>query len=234
MKVTPLLFSAPMVRALIAGTKTQTRRIVKGNEWTEDGSDPDPLTGHSYSEWLIDPRRCRYGKVGDLIYVRESGAFFAVTDRTCGDFLPPTASVGIGYRADHPTGHRRDGDGGYNFYGVTSAERIARAERFVRDRYGEWIPSMLMPRWASRLTLRITSVRAQQLQAISEGDAQAEGARLMKEDHIPLKSHRRGFESLWESINGPGSYDANPWVWAISFEVIKANVDQVIATASAA
>ena len=86
-----------------------------------------------------------------------------------------------------------------------------------------WRPSIYMPRWASRITLEITDIRVERLQDISEEDAQAEGVKLHTE-YIPMKvgfNHRQAFGGLWESINGPGSWDANPWVWAIEFKRVE-------------
>jgi hypothetical protein len=83
---------------------------------------------------------------------------------------------------------------------------------------GRWTPSIYMPRWASRITLEITDVRVERLNDISEEDAKAEGAPKAKEDHVPFHSRRMGFEILWESINGPGSWDENPWVWVVEFK----------------
>ena len=96
-----------------------------------------------------------------------------------------------------------------------------------------WRPSIHMPRWASRLTLRITDVRVQRLQEISEADARAEGAPLELRllDSVRLgatASHTGGFERLWESIHGPDSWASNPWVWCLSFRVIHKNIDEVV------
>jgi hypothetical protein len=169
MKARPILFSAPMVRALRAGTKTQTRRIVKGIP-----ADWDLLE-------VLTP--CPYGEPADLLWVRESCAANPVSG------VPP-----IVYRAD----------------------RTANVTGGIR-----WTPSIHMPRWGSRLTLRITDVRVERLQSISISDARAEGM----EGEDPVASYRL----LWEVINAPGSWTVNPFVWAISFDVIAQNVDQVAA-----
>lgn len=87
------------------------------------------------------------------------------------------------------------------------------------------LPSIHMPRWASRLTLRITDVRVERLQDISEDDAYAEGVTHAEWGGM---NAREGFRRLWESIYGTGSWDANPWVWVISFDVIQQNVDDMI------
>lgn len=110
---------------------------------------------------------------------------------------------------------------------------------YAADYYGQerphirWRPSIHMPRWASRLTLRITDVRVQRLQEISEADARAEGAPLELRllDSVRLgatASHTGGFERLWESIHGPDSWASNPWVWCLSFRVIHKNIDEVV------
>lgn len=225
MKARPILFSGPMVRALLEGRKTQTRRAVKpqpqGHHWMRVPGyqfHVKLLTGadscwarfaHSIPqnpEWDWDKdARCPYGKPGDLLWVRETWA-------------PATNGRGALFRAD--------------------------AESLIR-----WRPSIHMPRWASRLTLRITDVRVQRLQDmegqapyLGESDALAEGVnRISHGDGNYYFSAFRdephpknwgdptdAFREMWESINGPGSWDENPWVWALSFDVIEANVDDVL------
>jgi hypothetical protein len=92
----------------------------------------------------------------------------------------------------------------------------------LADSLGPWRPSIHMPRWASRLTLHLTDVRVQRVQEISEEDAQAEGVEAMYLDDLgqTWKSYRRGFESIWDSINAKRGYGwtANPWIWALTFE----------------
>ena len=201
-KSRPIIFSAPMIRALLAGQKTQTRRIVKPQPTTsfwEPYSCPDGRWN-----WVMkntgmgsgDPFRCRFGQPGDLLWVREAFR----------ELEYPTINTKADYRFD--------------------------AEwRGDVDKY-KWRPSIHMPRWASRLTLRLTDVRIERLQEISEADAQAEGAPLELRllDSVRLgatASHTGGFERLWESIHGPDSWDANPYVWALTFDVIHKNVDEV-------
>jgi hypothetical protein len=77
-----------------------------------------------------------------------------------------------------------------------------------------------MPRWASRITLEVVGVRVQRLQDISEEDAKAEGAEVMKHDDIGWHSHKMGFQSIWKRINGHESWEANPWVWVVEFKRI--------------
>lgn len=214
----PILFSAPMVRALLAGTKTQTRRIVKPqpndpghlrivNEGTVHYTRPagDPLIAEAKAtpgyrvmtcaEWLAS-QPCPYGQPGDRLWVRETW---------CHEY-----EGGYLYRADDPTGADPDfvdGDGN------------------PTGRSG-WKPSIHMPRKASRITLEITGVRVERLQEIGHRDAAAEGwpaddeARALAK-HAPGCADDAAIEwyaDLWDSINGPGSWDANPWVWVVEFK----------------
>lgn len=170
----PILFSAPMVRAILAGTKTQTRRVVKPGT-------PD--------DW----NSCPYGGPNTRLWVREThmdlGACYL-------------------YRAD------------------ASAEQ----ERALVAPGQRWRPSIHMPRAASRITLEVADVRVERLQDISEADAVAEG--------VPNQTRLTGYSkdggcqwgpaepvaeycSLWEQINGPGSWDANPLVWVVKFRRIE-------------
>jgi hypothetical protein len=205
-----------MIRALLAGEKTQTRRIVK----PQPPRDHSPLVIDRFCPTVIDRYgdeqpgdevfgvttengewclRCPYGQPGDTLWVRET------------IFVQPDLwEVGHGPQPGHYAADIDD-------------------PRQVEDYICK--PSIHMPRWASRLTLRITDVRVQRLQEISEADARAEGAPLELRllDSVRLgatASHTGGFERLWESIHGPGSWAANPWVWALTFDVIRANVDE--------
>jgi hypothetical protein len=153
-KERPILFSAPMVRAILDGTKTQTRRIMKTAE-------------------------CKYGKSGDRLWVRETWQEVS---------WPPTGPRFV-YKAD----------------GDASPDR--------------WRPSIHMPRWASRITLEVESVRVERLQECSEADAKAEGCSPLGDD--TSQAYRLGYMHLWGQINGPGSWEANPWVWVITFKRIR-------------
>ena len=205
MTARPILFSAPMIRALLDGRKTQTRRIVKPQPEKRHVCGVDPMLGFkkrgSRDLWLYPNAKqevlatCPYGQPGDTLWVRE----------TWRELEYPTMSTTHEYRATS-----RDSEN------------------------HKWRPSIYMPRWVSRITLVISSVRVQRLQEISEADARAEGAPLELRllDSVRLgatASHTGGFERLWESIYGPDSWDANPWVWALTFEVIRKNVDKVTA-----
>lgn len=181
----PILMSGPMVRALLAGAKTQTRRVAQPKRSIE------PMTDE-----------CPYGQPGDTLWVREAWA----AQHAC-DHLKPsemrTADTRVHYAATEDLGG-------------------------LRKR-----PGMFMPRWASRITLRVTDVRVERLQDISEADAVAEGIGphrkggwwweqppdgIAGSNHFGAKTARDAFRALWESINGGGSWDENPWVWVVSFE----------------
>jgi hypothetical protein len=219
----PILFSGPMVRALLSGTKTQTRRIVKPQPhhgpvgemvhlgdggWAMDDGD---LSGH----W-----QCPYGVPGDLLIVRET---FRLPD-TFDPHSPAAAKLMVGSDRSPNV-----------FYLADSSVRSAGS---YTGSPGKTRVSIHMPRWASRLTLEITDVRVERLQDISEADAVAEGVsnsmdacgRMFwtappSDDFI--NSARFAYLRLWDAINGDGSAAANPWVWAVSFKVHAANVDQM-------
>lgn len=188
MKERPILFSAPMVRAILSGTKTQTRRVVK------DG----PALHQGHTAWEMT--RCPYGQPGGVLWVRETWRHIeggAVYD-AAGGVMDAFDSETI-YRADKPHAH------------------------------GPWKPAIHMPRWASRITLEVTGVRVERLQDISEDDCLAEGIANVVRENLP-RIQQCGeydaidvdpvaeYQSLWESINGPGSWDTNPWVWVIEFK----------------
>lgn len=205
-KERPILFSGPMVRAILEGRKTQTRRIVKGgiNE-TSNEHFGYRLLGVKNGRAIFDGMLpvgvdCPYGKPGERLWVREA---WAPVDRRRGSSDPEYL-----YRAELLQGEA--------FLGVE-----------------QWRPSIHMPRAACRLLLEITDVRVERLQDISEGDALAEGV-LENLDQTTLYDfwHYGGegcwgefnavgsFASLWESINGPGSWNQNPWVWVVEFKKI--------------
>lgn len=192
MKERPILFSAPMVRALLAGTKTQTRRVVKGVQpWGSRNGRP---------EWAIvgtEPR-CPYGQPGDRLWVRETWQAVNGDDR-----------------ARHIVTHPRPNRGWIEY---------AATPRLDEPAY-KWRPSIHMPRWASRITLEVTEVRAERLQDISEADALAEGVNVHPDHHgkprTSIYSPVQAYADLWDQINGAGSWDTNPWVWAVSFKVVK-------------
>lgn len=246
MKDRPILFSAPMVRAILTGTKSQTRRIVKPqpvpfvqhtpNRHPTNRTAPyiDAYCGEKKTEanprgmsrewhwWTADNRLgdkvalCPYGQPGDRLWVRETWRAHKAFDLAAPHELPKID--GVHYEAD--------------------------AKPLFWD-YGKLRPSIHMPRWASRITLEITGVRVERLNDISEVDAKAEGLNTVTKDGSLWKwgiadsdglpgnddtgwhwqewecDPRDAYSKLWESINGPDSWGANPWVWAVEFRRVK-------------
>lgn len=184
MKERPILFSGSMVRAILEGRKTQTRRIIKPQPIPYSGAGDSKRKGHPWmpiggvfkQSW-----RCPYGKPGDRLWVRETWAY----EGTDGSSVLP-----IQYRAD----------------------------RSDWLECSKWKPSIYMHRAASRIDLEITGIRAEQIQEITEDDAKAEGV----EPYAPDDGrYGAGYKSLWDSINGVGSWDVNPWVWVVEFRRVK-------------
>lgn len=218
MKSRPILMSSPMVRALLAGTKTQTRRVVKPQP-------VDPYTGRDLAAGARPESlpRCPYGEPGDGLWVRETWA-------PC---EAPARRGHFHYAADGAVGHRwqdNGGDGGWSRSGHTLGFADKDLMGVWVGKPARWKPSIFMPREASRLTLRVMEVRVERLQGISEADAVAEGVepvdggwRVYDEESPPwlAADPRFSYRSLWESINGPGSWAANPWVWVVLFEVLR-------------
>jgi hypothetical protein len=218
----PILMSGPMVRALLAGTKTQTRRAVKPQpspEWypvvqryhpaIERRGEvvPGPEVFGAADE--LDGRPCPYGAPGDRLWVKETWS------------APPT------YDAAKPTDLAEDTPIRYAAEGAVRgvSERFVDADGLIA--IGRLRPSIFMRRWMSRITLEITDVRVQRLQEIGEEDARAEGvtaAPFCKAGRPAGMEHAEAFEDLWGSINGERegcSWAANPWVWVISFRRVE-------------
>jgi len=194
----PILFSGPMVRAILAGQKTQTRRAVSPQP--SGGVRSSPFCASGLEDGHGREIRSRYGRPGDRLWVRESFDFLPT-----GGHDDPQACE-IVYWADGST-EPRSAPPDYNPM-IYSYQKIR--------------PSIHMPRWASRITLEIVSVRVERLQAISEADARAEGAPWAACGSPQEGSQKAGFARLWESINGDGSWAANPWVWVVEFRRIHA------------
>lgn len=208
----PLLMSGPMVQAILAGRKSQTRRVMKPQpqngahiaplargpdhgpvtHWAQRAPDVDGTILHIY--------RCPYGEPGDRLWIRESFQFYFGDGRQLSVLRPERLTdrdAVVKYKADSTE---------------TQADR---------DRYGTltWRPSIHMPRWASRLTLAISGVRVERLNDISEADAKAEGV------EIPTAAdptYRCKFQVLWDALNRKRGYgwQVNPWVWVLDFTVV--------------
>ena len=222
MKARPILFNGQMVRALLDGRKTQTRRVLKPqpkpvDELASEAGDVFVDYDGSLRRFRRDRRQnfaddiigepmpCPYGSVGDLLYVRETWSHTGQGAWTPSDaFIAQSLGGKLVYRADEG------------------------------DEAPGWFPSIHMPRWASRLTLRITDVRVERLKDITKAEAAKEGWQSMLSDGSLNYNPKRWFRDLWDEINGPGAWEANPWVWAVSFKVIHKNVDQVLKEARAA
>ena len=245
MKERPILFSSEMVRAILDGRKTMTRRVIKPQpeyqnymnkpnlHWSECG-------GRSQEEIA---QYCPYGAPGDRLWVRETCKIFSLSG-----IEPYTKEVvTISYRAG----------------GAKEIEKECMSEKIIKGGLNLWTPSIFMPRWASRITLEITNVRVERVQDITQADAKAEGAEpwfLGSDGRKELKpgctefsieycpeekrNYRKGFEILWNSVThsialettlkddheenitttnakrGCG-WDMNPWVWVIEFKQLK-------------
>lgn len=207
MKERPILFSAAMVRAILSGAKTQTRRIVKHSDPYEPmgenvQGEPWPMVMDEYGDYY--EKICPYGVHGDRLWVRETFVIGYPIDGT-----------GKHYSALAWTGADEQRDGKV-FY---AADRFERPD----EPRMPWRPSIYMPRWASRITLEVIGVRVERLQAITEDDARAEGVDgTGPVGYIPAKTSmgycRYDFASLWDGINADRApWASNPWVWVVSF-----------------
>jgi hypothetical protein len=198
----PILFSGPMVRAILAGRKTQTRRIVKPQP-TRDGEmwGHANLAGlfaeHVFGACMAKLAPCPYGVTGDRLWLRET--------------LGVTAQGDCEYMADGKE--------------IEDPRTLALCERYG-DRHHfcevKGIPSIFMPRWACRLVLEVTDVRVERLQAISEADAIAEGCPAVSLHDLDCASTppSRHYRELWDSLNAQRGcgWNVNPWVWVITFK----------------
>ena len=208
MKERPIIFSAPMVRAILEGRKTQTRRVVKpqpnrGSELTrmQDGY----ADGFIRAVFAQDDEpnaygiKCPFGQPGDRLWVRETWCVGNPFDNISPSNLPGL-NDGTRWAVDY----------------AANPKRV-----WHQDYQGKWRPSIHMPRWASRITLEITAVRVERLQGISEEDAVKEGVVPFAASRHTPANFRDGFTVLWQSIYGPGSWDANPFVWVLEFKRVE-------------
>lgn len=226
----PILVSAPMVSALREGRQTQMRRLVKPQPESHLMY-PRNLFGDIW-QWCTHPKqladvvpswRCPFGQPGDLLWVREEHYRFGHWEPVSG-MRTKAGRVKWRFVAD------RDDV----LYEPPAQFRKGRHHKDPATRAWHKRLARFMPRRFSRLTLRITDVRVERLQDISDADAIAEGCPAVSLYDLDCDSTppARHFRSLWESINGPGSWAANPWVWRIAFDVIKRNVDDALKEAA--
>jgi len=211
-----ILFSAPMVRALLAGTKTQTRRIAdRAVRHPDLGNlyDPGALILEHEPQHVIE-RACPLGRPGDRLWVREAWRMPADLDGYSGGRVAEMC-IDAGYRLPWaPIQYEADGaQESWRHTGTPPHDGPPRPGRYRHARF--------MPRWASRLMLEITGVRVERLQDISGADAVAEGVSVHPDHHTKpstsIYSPVQAYRDLWEIINGAGSWDANPWVWVVEF-----------------
>ncbi|HCF4732901.1 TPA: hypothetical protein NIF12_004841 [Pseudomonas aeruginosa] len=223
MKERPILFTGPMVRALLEGRKTATRRIAKPVKHPDLGNiyAPGALVLEREPQHVID-RACPYGQPGDRLWVRETWHVGKPHDKTApADILAPLLAEGRGITVLYTAG-------GWQSIGPAGREEpIYPDDQPLPDWAGKGRPSIHMPRWACRILLEITAVRVERLQDISEEQALAEGVRGEPCDHARQAcadigcwgdTAKGAFGFLWESLNGEGSWAANPWVWVIEFK----------------
>lgn len=196
----PILFSTEMVKSLLLGQKTQTRRVIKPQP-DDDGLWNDTDLPRSLQSTLkgwngtvnetgeSKEFKCPYGQVGDLLWVRET---YAIVGNVTKCFI---------YKADLDYGYVEE----------------------------KWKPSIFMPRYACRLVLRITDIKVERLWSITEEDARREGVASCGsnfynnylEHHSPCATAKRSFQTLWSKINGEKSWSENPFVWVIQFERVE-------------
>lgn len=233
-----MIFNGEMVRAILDGRKTQTRRIMKvqpsdGFHPTHNGYDLD-LNAHWYTHGVVDKNgylqpakkdvfgvadenegyTCPFGAVGERIWVRETFQGPLVSEELFEEYLAHSEKF------ETPQ---------YCEYAADGGAKPEYCDLNDNLRHG-WRPSIHMPRWASRITLEITSVRVEQLNDISQEDAQAEGiidggCLNCGEPELcgcvnPQPDATDAFAYLWQSIYGQENWDANPWVWVIEFKVV--------------
>lgn len=220
MKERPILFSGPMVRAILGGQKTQTRRVEplfpmnRGHvqmlsdgraEWSPDGG---------FDRGVIAAKP-KYGVAGDRLWVKETFRLAVMLDGKSPHDVEGLSDEANYREAWAPLMYLADGEKRW-----CSDGRLAAFGGVM----GRLRPSIHMPRWASRITLEVVSVRVERLQEISGDDAFAEGVGQkigmpLVHGHATPEWNRRAFEALWDKINAERGFgwDANPWVWAIEF-----------------
>ena len=233
MNVKPILFQPDMVRALLEGRKSQTRRMVKPQPIDVTGKDIDDYSPDAFAAIA---RHGPYGKPGDLLYVREPYYFGCHLDA----YSPSQVVSTIG---------------GFvvNYITDDQVKCFGEPNKFGMGDWGRYRHARFMPRTLSRLTLKITDIRVERVQDISIQDVFSEGVRLpaadgnvlielsgkhaaakyLPDDYMDMDREKRlelvpraYFASLWDSIDN--NWDDNPWVWCVSFEVIKQNIDEYL------
>lgn len=234
MKDKPIIMSAPMLRCLMEGKKTQTRRIMK--PWFGKKHPTLNLKEHgdsniNYSGRFDDPGSWGYP------YAEDGAADIAIGDSYWANMFCPYGSVGdLIWVRENFCKNEMGGDPAV-FYAADGYKKFPSLRKL------KWKPSIHMPRHSSRLTLEITAVRVERLQGISTQDAAAEGLRMCSNGywwHSEPESQFwaamnpiQAYEFLWGDIHGYESWQANPWVWVLDFKVHKQNIDEFLKTRAA-
>lgn len=222
MKTRPIIMSAESVRAILDDRKTQTRRVVKPQPGMFMSVNNPAVNKDGFVEWKDAQgmlrkggKRCPYGVVGDRLVVKETWRPVMEAWRSY-----------VEYRASN--------EGASDAMKVDGRELFAKLKRVALRFPGArksvnseaWHSPLYMPRWASRITLELTDVRVERVQKISQTDALAEGVEAAL-DRPPHSTPKDAFAALWDSINAkrgeaprhaPYSWDANPWVFALTFK----------------
>ncbi len=226
MRERPILFSAAMVRSILAETKSQTRRAMNPQPRRVDGGVPfgdAPAWAHAEPGSMV--MRCPYGKRGDRLRVKEA-AWMWCERRPNGKtkagrdkwLYVPMREAPVRYAADLP-----------------ARPAVAVVSPDTGNQWGWRLKIGLLPAWASRITLEVTGVRVERLQDISEEDAIAEGIYCLQNgQYLPMRggfsggclTARTAYSHLRNEINGAGSWEANPWVWAVEFRRIESEAAQ--------
>ncbi|WP_049202633.1 hypothetical protein [Serratia marcescens] len=231
MKERPVIFNSEMVRAILDGRKTQTRRVMavqpESNQFgllrITDSTKRSDIGKYHWAESNATGTHqrsalfsCPFGQVGDRLWVRETWSDVNL------EGIPAVA-----YRADGDVYSPMDDESFLDEYGafnyedhrVTKYHFAAWYSDLIEGIEGVWRPSIHMPRWASRITLEITGVRVERLNDISEEDAKAEGVKAGVSPGHEHMMHQVAFRELWQSIYSEESWSANPWVWVIEFRL---------------
>ncbi len=232
-----MIFNGEMVRAILDGRKTQTRRIVKGadgavkfcKEWDINGEEVFVVLGekdHTGMNPVLGAISCPFGAVGERIWVRETWGVVSHELDEDGRIQPWTPDRPATVIHEMPFGN-----GYYSGHAIYAADGDFTwgDDDGYEDGRSCWKPSIHMPRWASRILLEITDVRVERLNAISQEDAQAEGMELTgwrptysdPDSGGEVWTPYDNFARLWESIYGEGSWKVNPWVWVIEFKRVE-------------